>query len=236
MPLSMPIHRLKREAGLLSRAANIPLHDALDRMAAREGFGRWSLLAAHLQPAVTPRSMFARLTPGDLVLVAARPGQGKTLVSLGLAVEAMRSGHRGVFFSLEYTERDVLDRFRTLGVDRGAFGALFSFDGSDDISADYIAGRLATEPPGGLVVDYLQLLDQKRDKPELGEQVRVLRSFAREKGLIIVAISQIDRTYDSSVKPCPDIDDIRLPNPVDLSLFTKTCFINDGNVRFQAMG
>src|SRR4029450_8093458 len=98
-----------------------------------------------------------------------------------------------------------------------------------------IVRRLANAPRGTLVVvDYLQLLDQKRGNPELMEQVRALKSFARDRGLIFVFISQIDRAYDPSQKPCPDLDDVRLPNPLDLSLFSKTCFLNEGEVRFRA--
>ena len=37
-------------------------------------------------------ALFARLSPGDLVLLGARPGHGKTQLSLKLAVEAMKSG------------------------------------------------------------------------------------------------------------------------------------------------
>ncbi len=35
-------------------------------------------------------------------------------------------------------------------------------------------------------------------------------------------------------KPFPDLDDVRLPNPLDLSLFDKLCFLNGGDIRFQA--
>lgn len=234
MRLSAPVHQLKRKARLLSRADNIPLHEALDRIAAQEGFVAWSLLVARVSSATPVAKLFAQLSAGDLVLVGARPGQGKTLMSLKLAVEAMQSGHRSVFFSLEYNEREVLDRFRAIGVARADFDGLFKFDNSDDICADYIIGKLATAPRGTLVViDYLQLLDQKRQNPELMVQVRALQSFARDRGLIFVFISQIDRSYDPSVKPCPDLDDVRLPNPVDLGLFSKTCFLNNGDVRFQ---
>lgn len=156
-------------------------------------------------------------------------------MGLELAVEAMKSGRPGVFFSLEYTEDDIVDRFRAIGVDRAQFERLFEFDGSDAISAAYIAERLASAPRGTLVViDYLQLLDQKRENPELSVQVRTLKAFARERGLIVVFISQIDRSYERSHKPLPDIADIRLPNPLDLTLFDKTCFLNNGQLAFQA--
>ncbi|RVD64833.1 DNA helicase [Mesorhizobium sp. M7A.F.Ca.ET.027.03.2.1] len=237
MKLSAPIYHLKRQARLLSREGKIALHEALDRVAAQEGFTSWSLLAAKAAEAAPAGMLFAQLAPGDLVLVGARPGNGKTLMSLELAVEAMKSGHRGVFFTLEYTQRDVLDRFRAIGADPVQFNDRFVFDNSNAISADYIVKALSSAPRGTLVViDYLQLLDQKRENPELMAQVRTLKAFAGDRGLILVFISQIDRSYDPAKKSVPDIGDVRLPNPLDLSLFNKTCFLNKGEIRFHAAG
>ncbi|MEW6632771.1 MAG: DNA helicase [Pseudomonadota bacterium] len=235
MRLSAPVHHLKRQARLLSREAGIPLHEALDRVAVREGFAGWSLLAANAAEPPPAASLLTQLAPGDLVLVGARPGQGKTLMSLELAIEAMKSGRRSAFFTLEYTHADILGRFRAVGVEPGLFDGLFEFDNSDAICADYIIGRLQTAPGGTVVViDYLQLLDQKRENPDLMVQVQMLRSFARRRGLVLIFISQIDRSYDPSKKPFPDLDDVRLPNPLDLSLFDKMCFLNGGGIRFQA--
>ncbi len=235
MRLSAPIYQLKRKAKRLSREEGIPLHDALDRIATTEGFSAWSMLAAKAA-AVTPANrLFPQFRPGDLVLVGARPGHGKTLMSLELAVEAMRSGHRAAFFSLEYTEKDVLERIQAIGASPAQFRELLEVDCSDAISADYIIKEMAAAPRGTVVViDYLQLLDQRRENPDLSVQVRALKSFARDKGLIVVFISQIDRSYDPAVKPCPDLDDVRLPNPLDLKLFDKTCFLNNSEVRFRA--
>lgn len=236
MKLTAPIPVLKRRARLFSRAKGIPLHQALDHVAAEEGLAGWSLLAAQAAAARPAARIYARLAPGDMLLVAARPGQGKTLLGLELAIEAMKAGNRAAFFTLEYTEREVLDRFGKIGADRAQFGALFELDSSDTISAAHIAGRMASAPRGTMVVvDYLQLLDQKRDNPELMEQVRALRALAREKGLIVVMISQIDRSYDPSAKAMPDLDDIRLPNPLDFKLFDKACFLANGEMRFHAV-
>jgi replicative DNA helicase len=235
MKLSAPIYHLKRKAKLLSREERIPLHEALKRIALQEGYNDWSLLVAKLSALMPADRFLARLTPGDMLLLGARPGQGKTLMSLELAVEAMKSGSRAVFFTLEYAERDIQDCFHTIEADSAQFDGLFEFDCSDAISADYIIERLASAPNGTfVVVDYLQLLDQKREKPELAVQVGALKAFAQERGLIIVFISQIDRSYDPSKKPCPDIRDVRLPNPLDLQLFNKTCFLNKGEIQFQA--
>ncbi|MFD2264857.1 DNA helicase [Lacibacterium aquatile] len=238
MTLSAPLYQLKRKAKLLAKAEALPLHAALDRIAVQEGFPAWSLLALRATKAATDMPsarLFSRLSPGDMLLIGARPSQGKTLMSLKLAVEAMKAGHRCHFFTLEYTKADVLERFRAIGAGLRPFEELFDFDGSDGISADHIIGKLANAAPGTLVVvDYLQLLDQRRDTPPLSAQVGALAAFAKTSGVIFAFISQIDRSYDSAAKPCPDLSDIRLPNPVDLSLFSKAWFLNKGQVRFQA--
>jgi len=235
MKLSAPIYALKREAKALSRQEDIPLHAALDRIAVREGLSAWSLLAARAVTRLGPEELFAQLEPGDMLLLGARPGQGKTMMSLRIAAEAMKAGRHAVFFSLEYTEREVRDRFRRIGEDPSRFGNLFAFDCSDAIGDSHIIDRLAAMPRGTVaVIDYLQLLDQSRDKPDLMQQVRALKAFARERGVIFIFLSQIDRAYDPAAKPCPGLEDVRLPNPLDLALFDKTCFLHGDELRFAA--
>jgi len=235
MKLSAPIYALKRRAKALALKDNIPLHTALDRVAAEEGFAAWSLLSAKAAALSPAARLYARLSPGDLVLLGARPGQGKTLMGLELAVEAMKTGHRASFFTLEYTAQDIEGRFRAIGAEGSDYASLFTFDDSDDINADYIVARLQDASSSTLtVIDYLQLLDQKRANPELSEQMRTLHSFARERGIVFVLLSQIDRRFDPAAKPVPDLADVRLPNRLDLSLFSKTCFLNDGKIQFAA--
>lgn len=234
MKLSVPIYRLKRDAKKLACEANIPLHTALDRIAQQEGFARWSLLAAkHAQTGPASR-LLPQLIPGSMTLIGARPGQGKTLLGLELAMGAVRQERPAWIFTLEETERSVAARLRDLGLNVAAQTALLRLDCSDRISAAHIIKRLQEAPRGALIlIDYLQLLDQRRDTPPLAEQVQSLKAYAEERGLIVVCLSQIDRSYDPSLKPYPDMRDVRLPNPLDLSLFDKACFLNDGEVQLS---
>ena len=187
MKLSTPIYHLKRKARLLSRKQNIPLHQALDLIAGNEGFSGWSLLAAKAPSPVSARELFATLNPGGLVLIGARPGQGKTLLSLELAVEAMKIGNRSAFFTLEYTEYDVTDRLRVIDRAWERFRGFFDFDSSDDISSDYIIEKLAS---------------------------------AKSRKSIIL------RSGNEAVS---GFGDVRLPNPLDLTLFDKTYFLQGRN-------
>ena len=169
-------------------------------------------------------------------MLGARPGHGKTLMGLELIVESIKTGNRAAFYSFEFTEKEVSERFEVSGISINANNDVLTIDTSDKICADYIVGKLSAAPRGTVVViDYLQLLDQNRQNPSLSDQVSVLKSFADRSGVIVILISQIDRSYDPATKHMPEIADVRLPNPLDLTLFTKTVFLNDGDVNLQAV-
>ena len=231
MKLSAPIFRLKRRAKLLSREARIPLAEALNRIAEQEGFRSWSLLAALWAKRAPAPEIFAQLSSGDMLLVGARPMQGKTILALGILAEAHRAGRFGAYFTLEHTTAEAGEALRSVGVDPASADILV--DTSDAISADHIISKLrGVKPDAVIVVDYLQALDHSREKPPLSQQISVLKAFARDAKLIFVFISQIDRRYDASSKALPDVADVRLPNRIDTSVFSKTCFLRDGELVF----
>ena len=235
MRLSAPIYRLKRQAKLLSREQNIPLHQALDRIAVSEGYKRWSHLTAAAPDRPLPETVLDQLAGGDMLLLAARPGHGKTLVGLEIAALARRRGITGLFFTLDYTERDVAERLKAIDTLTPEAAASVSIDTSDEICAEHIIERLRmAQRPALAVIDYLQLLDQRRATPELDQQIVALQAHAAQSGDIIVAISQIDRGFEMSGRSLPDLTDIRLPNPVDLGQFNRTCFLHEGRALIDA--
>lgn len=236
MKLSAPIYQLKRRARLMARDEKMPLHAALNRIAREEGFPQWSLLSARAVTGATEHGMLSRLSDGDLLLLGARPGQGKTLLGLRLLLDVVRDGRQGVFFTLEYTEQETRERLRFLEGEAQGSGDALKIVTSDEICADYIMRHLAHASHGTVaVIDYLQILDQRRSKPDLSAQIAALWEFARRTGIILAFISQIDRSYDPGVKPVPDMRDIRLPNKLDVGLFSKACFLHEGKAEFQAI-
>jgi replicative DNA helicase len=236
MKLSAPIFILKQQAKALSQRENLRLHAALDQVATREGFEAWSHLASAWQRTEGIRSVYDKLRPGDLILLGSRPGQGKTLLSIGLAVEAMTRGHRAAFFTLEFTAADVETLFKVVGQSQQNFKGKWLLDMSEDLSAAYIAKRLTNEPPGTvIVVDYLQLLDQRRDKPSLDQQVHELKAHAQKHQSIVVCLSQIDREFKPIAQDVPSMHDVRLPNPIDLSVFDKACFLHAGQMQLHTV-
>ncbi|KIC51359.1 DNA helicase [Tateyamaria sp. ANG-S1] len=235
MRLSSPIYTLKRQAKLLARDKGIKLNQALNRIAAKEGFSDWSHLASSYSKATPAKEIMSQLNSSDMVLIGARPGHGKTLLGLELAALAKKNSRKGYVFSLDYNDADVWDRYEKLGLDPKEHDEPIVVDTSDDICAAHIIERLGNMPAHAfVVVDYLQLLDQRRNNPPLEEQVRALKKCAIERGAVVVLISQIDRPFELSSSTMPTLEDIRLPNPVDLSLFDKRCFLHDGKTQIES--
>lgn len=229
MRLSAPIHRLKRAARDRARADSIPLHLALDHVAVGEGYASWSLLASKQAEApLDPAGLARSFASGELILIAARPLQGKTMFALRLALAAIAAGRDAYFFSLDYTETDVCTRLETMPPNLARHAPALKVDCSDAISAPHIMARLGRWRDAFIVVDYLQLLDQRRTNPPLQDQISSLAAFASDEGHTIAFVCQIDRRFEAGTATMPGLADIRLPNPLDLALFDRAIFLHRG--------
>jgi len=228
--LSAPIFVLKRQAKALILERDIPLNEALDVIAQREGAVSWSMLAQRSADLLPRRlqDLYGYLNPGDLVLIGSRPGAGKTLLACRVMEQAIKAGANAGFYSLAEPVEPLRERIAAHGVvaDGDAKGCWL--DCSDDICAEYIEQTSAERLRVGsiLVIDYLQMLDERRAHAPLQDQVEALSAFAKRSGCIVLFLCQLDRAvHERRTKP-PSVADIRLPNPLDLGLFNKIVFLN----------
>lgn len=161
--------------------------------------------------------------PGELHLVAGRPGMGKSAVGLDLALE-FAAQSPGILFSLEMSRDELVrralasegridgSRLRTLGLSADDHRRMQSAGSSlsrlaasiDDTAAATLthvrAAARRVKARGGLgwlVIDYLQLMRTDRDhrsrEGEVGEISRGLKRLAKELAVPVVALAQLNR-------------------------------------------
>lgn len=226
MKLSAPIHVLKMQARELKKEKSITMVKALNLIANREGFNSWSLLqnkAGELLPNSFDE-LFDYLNPGDLILIGGRPGMRKTSLSIGLFVKAIKKNiAKNYFFTLSEVHKDIAGRIALYDENIGSMNENFELDYSNDICADYIINKIGNDVTKNslIIIDYLQLLDQKRTNDPLQVQVEKLKEFVKKTGCIIVFLSQLNRNVEDRANKYPILEDILLPNPVELSLINK---------------
>lgn len=230
MKLSSPIHVLKSQAKQLKSGQLISMAQALKQVANREGYGSWSLLQSKNSNPFPDSydEVLEFFNKGDLVLIGARPSMGKTSFSIGLFVQAIQKRQaKNYYFSLAEVHRDVAGRMAIYDENLGSNNEFFELDYSNEINADYIIQKTATTISNGslIIVDYLQLLDEKRSNPPLQGQVEKLKQFAKERGCIVIFISQVRREVENQIDKKPTLSDIRLPNPLDLKLINKVILL-----------
>ena len=234
MKLSAPIHVLKSQAKLLKKDLGISSVQSLNQIARREGYNSWSLLKSK-EKDIYPDSYYDLLdffNNGDLILIGARPGQGKTSFSIGLFVKAVHKGRApNYIFTLSETPNGIIRRVNYYDPKLEPDNKSFNLDYSNDICADYIIKVTKPNIKEGsmIVIDYLQLLDEKRINPPLNNQIQVLKRYAKEQKCKIIFISQIKREIELQNDQTPTINDIRTPNPFDIKLINKVIFLHNKN-------
>lgn len=184
------------------------------------------------------RMLNGGLRPGGFYILAARPSVGKSSFSQELASTLARDGHPTLFLSQEMPESEVADR-SVANAGRIDYGTLMSGRmGDEDWSraADALEAlaltRLYVDDQGGLtlrdikakarsvpglqvlVIDYLQLCSSdRRDanrNAQLEEISRGLKTFAKEAGIAILALSQLNRDVETrSGGGRPKLSDLR---------------------------
>ena len=132
---------------------------------------------------------------GDLIILAARPGMGKTSFALNIATRvAMQQKVPVAIFSLEMTKEQLTNRILSAeaGIDSQAFRT------------------------GLIVIDYLQLMTtgQRSENrvQEISSITRNLKIMAKEMNVPIIALSQLSRAVEkqgNNSSHRPQLSDLR---------------------------
>jgi replicative DNA helicase len=178
------------------------------------------------------------MSPGDLVLIGARPGMGKTSFAMNIAVNfAKRSRKKVCVFSLEMPGQQLALRLLasearidstkmrcgTLSDDEWARLADASTNLSmceiyiDDTSGIGVAGMKAKlrrmKDVGLIVVDYLQLIQSDRRSENRVQEVadisRNLKLLAKEMQIPLICCAQLSRGPESRQDKRPMLSDLR---------------------------
>ena len=179
------------------------------------------------------------LNKSDLILVAARPGMGKTSFALNIATNvAVRSGKKVAVFSLEMSKEQLVGRILSSEalIQSGALRtgnltpedwtklamtaqmlskAEIYIDDTPSITVADIKAKLRRIPDIGLVViDYLQLMTSGRRSGdnrvlEISEITRGLKIMAKELNVPVITLSQLSRGPDSRQDHRPMLSDLR---------------------------
>ncbi len=182
--------------------------------------------------------MITGLNRSDLILLAARPGMGKTSFALNIARHAACTCKKTVaFFSLEMSKEQLVSRLlstealvsgtklRTGKLSKEEWSRLIP--ASDvlrkaDLYLDDTPGITITEMKSRLrrlknldlvVIDYLQLMASGRRidnrVQEISEITRNLKILAKEMNVPVITLSQLSRASEQRTDHRPQLSDLR---------------------------
>lgn len=178
--------------------------------------------------------VFIGFNPGDFVVLAARPGMGKSALAANLAEYHGRKQRKILIFSLEMTKeqwvcriacsmadvnyQEVLDKKLSKTEQQRLLAAMqevstFSIviDDTPAIDIHDLRAIVRREKPAITVVDYLQLVTCKAESrfQEVSEVSRQLKACAKESGTAVLALSQLNRSLESRSDKRPTLSDLR---------------------------
>ena len=184
-------------------------------------------------------NVLAGLNNSDFIMMASRPGMGKTSIALNLALNAAKqSGKAVAFFSLEMANEQLALRLlsnearvdskklRTglLGDNDWAdiarasatlSGVKLYFDDTAGITVPKINAkcrRMGSEL-GLVVIDYLQLMHSEKRTDnrvnEVSEISRSLKMMAKELNVPVLCLSQLSREVEKRENKRPRLSDLR---------------------------
>lgn len=211
--------RQGRQAGELVHISEA-LGATLDLLQKKSGEGRDEYLGI---PTGYHRldQMMTGLNRSDLIILAARPGMGKTAMALNIAVNVARQNRPVAVFSLEMSKEQLVerllsseayvpsDRLRTGLIEREQWEALavktdelarlpIYLDDTGGTTVGDVKARVRRHRGISLIIiDYLQLMygDRRAENrvQEVSEMTRALKIMAKQLNVPVLVLSQLSR-------------------------------------------
>ena len=178
------------------------------------------------------------LNRSDLIILAARPGMGKTSFALNIARHAAVTARKKVaFFSLEMSREQLASRLlstealvggtklRTGELNEGEWARLIEggdilskapiyLDDNSSITVPEMKAKIRRQ--GGvdlIIIDYLQLMNSAKRidnrVQEISEITRNLKIMAKELNVPVIALSQLARASEKRTEHRPVLSDLR---------------------------
>ena len=162
------------------------------------------------------------LGKSNMIIIAGRPSQGKSALSMQIAEHVSRN-ESVIVFSLEMSKREVATRFLRFHEDRVGksqalshlYGLKMFIDDKPAITLQHIRSQCRKiKRKQGLsliVVDYLQLMQGNGDNrnQEIGAMSRGLKSIAKEFDIPVIVLSQLSRKVEERSDKRPLMSDLR---------------------------
>jgi len=174
---------------------------------------------------------------GNLIILAARPGMGKTTLALNTCWNIAKKNKRSLFFSLEMEDKEVVRKIMSqelrvtnedlnngkvfekhdnvLSIQDVIKNKQFYIDQTPALSVAEIGARarkLSMEQPLDFIaVDYIQLINEKAlsRTEEIRKISGGLKALAKELACPILALSQLNRSVEARVDKRPLLSDLR---------------------------
>lgn len=176
------------------------------------------------------------LEGGDVIVIGARPGVGKSAFTSQIILEMAKAGKRIGFYNLEMSEKQVYERLLSnqsgirlnrirraiqfLGDERERFERANKTLGKMDIlissgtkSVSEIRNECRHQELDCIIIDYLQLVRadtryQSRAS-EVGAISKAIKALAMELNVPIIALSQLNRTSEMRETKEPTMGELR---------------------------
>jgi replicative DNA helicase len=200
---------------------------------------------------------FTGLVPSNLLILAARPGMGKTALALKICREVARKTPIGIF-SLEMSDNELYSRMLAaeteIPLQRLLRGDMADYEFQKINDHDYILHSLpiwiddspsltifdirtkarrwkSKHSIGLIIVDYLQLMAGKQGgnrEQEISSISRGLKALAKELQIPIIALSQLSRSCESRADKRPILSDLRESGAIEQDADVVLFLYRDG--------